>query len=152
MKLFHGTASSNVALIQASGILPHNRKGTWPWKAHPEFVYLTNDKTCAWYFAVRAAIIHQCSAALITVDIDEKLLYPDENFYIPGETSLSIETYELAQYTARNNKGDWQLSLLHTNLVSHLGQVTATQISNVDVRDIRDTPYANSTKSLLRLV
>lgn len=79
MLLAHGTSSKNLDDILKNGLVPRGEKVSC-WEecpSHPDRVYLSN--AYAFYFA-HNFIKDDEDALIVEVDVDQKNLYPDEDF------------------------------------------------------------------------
>ncbi|MFW6008489.1 MAG: hypothetical protein ACOCP8_04405 [archaeon] len=106
IELMHGTTDKFLDEIKEKGIQPPGKSGnmvTGPMAGgylgvtQPNMVYLTNMEHIAEYYANRAAEAYGGNPIILIVNVDEKELEPDEDFYnncIPrnGEYNLTIPT------------------------------------------------------------
>lgn len=101
MELMHGTSSTNCNSIVCAGILPRNPNSKGNWKEEYQgqsiqnHVYFTNKSLYADFFGFRTSLIDNSDPVIVTVELNEDRLYPDENFFISGRACK--DQYEEAQ-------------------------------------------------------
>jgi hypothetical protein len=144
MLVMHGTSSSNVNSILMHGICPRNGNGTWAREEHTpsimDHVYFTNSKTTAEFYSFRTAIISNSDCCIISVDVDETNLFPDENLF--NETFLLNKDDVLnSQKKVIENKSLWKKSLDTTNKVSHKGVVEPNRIRSIMKHNITESIF-----------
>lgn len=139
MILYHGTDSKNLTSILTRGLLPRKFTGnqvyTGQFASNDSFVYLTR-----WNPVAHAYSIDENSPVIIKVDVDEKDLYPDEDFI---ERMQFIETGKSEDPTTinvRQYKDLWHKSYLVFGNVA-ISQVLPTQIVSHVVLDPADFSY-----------
>ena len=82
MILYHGTSTKHKASILEKGLLPRNLTGVSNWHGKVEskknFIYLSTAYPV--YFAYCAAKEDDEKLLILEVEVEEKLLYPDEDY------------------------------------------------------------------------
>jgi hypothetical protein len=140
MKLTHATSSANaMAIYQTGKILPRRGKGNWNIAPSMEnFVYFCNDEASQHFYGTKAALISNTDIAIISVEVEEDKLYPDENLYAESDIYYK-DDMPVMQKKAIDNKKDWKRSLENLNVVCHKGEIPVDSII-----DIETLPVAKS--------
>ena len=133
MILYHGTSSSNAAIIQDAGLKPRTDNGNWVVvPSINNFVYLTDNRDIACFYAAHASLLkNEKYAYVVEVEVDENNLYPDENLFINGDEYISAPTMMQAQALAVNNQDLWEDSLRIKRLVAHKGEIPVEKINSL---------------------
>jgi hypothetical protein len=88
--LYHGTSARHLPSILKSGLQPRKVHGNSNWEgdiqSKADFVYLTDAYPV--YFALAAAEIGE-DLAVIRVEVDERILFPDEDY-----VALCLKTHD----------------------------------------------------------
>ena len=149
MIFYHGTSSSFVDSIKSQGLLPRelqiNPNSNWTKyyqnESIPNMVYLTIKSYGADFHGTRTALKNNSDEyAVITVDVTEDNLYPDENLFASG---VRYYKEELQQMQARvlKNKELWRSSLSLKELVSHQGAISPDKIVDIEIKNIYDSSF-----------
>ena len=151
--LYHGTDIETAKKISNSGLKPTHDSKQSNWTENPsrtDSVYLTDT------FAVKFGLIaSECNDrlndfAIITVEVNEDDLYPDEDFlaqipkclYESLGLDIEVADYDLTKKTHyfKNRLDDfkylWKDSLRWLGTVSHRGAITKDKIKNVSCETI----------------
>jgi hypothetical protein len=125
MILYHGTSERHLHAIQRHGLLPRRLTGQSNWSGNvaskEEFVYLTDAYPV--YFAVGPALAADDAPAdllILKVDVDEKRLYPDEDFiaWVVTDGAQGVRQEEMNPFIdPRAYQAAWHLSLQHNGVV-----------------------------------
>lgn len=155
MKVYHGTALSNLPAILKKGLAPRKHKVKSNWKhsieSNPDTVYFTD--AYALYFALNAMRIDNGKddkAVLIEVDTDDLpgLLVPDEDALeqagrnqdgLPPSMDMIARTRHYRKMTRRFAETDldffWSMQTLGTG--GHIGVVPSSCFRRIAVIDVQ---------------
>lgn len=88
--LYHGTSIKNADVIMKEGFVSRKNNGNWDGKylSKDDFVYFTS--AYPFFYGGNAAEEKDEMASVIKIEVDEKYLYPDEDFIIQAGSSAHI--------------------------------------------------------------
>lgn len=133
MKLTHATSSANaMAIYQTGKIMPRQGVGNWTITPSMEnFVYFSNEEMSQHFHGTRTALMSNSDIAIISVEVEEDNLYPDENLYAESDVYYSDAMLQM-QNKARQNKDDWKKSLDRSGSVCHKGEIPVDSIIDIE--------------------
>lgn len=150
MLLYHGTSSANAQNIEVRGIIP-NFKSNWttPGKvrSHPKGVYLSDKYVhSAEFYGLRSAVLDNVNEySVLTIEVNEEPLYPDENFLAKAEEetgAIYAPEMEKAILSIESNKALWKECLERKGIVVHFGEISPNKITKIDTKKIDQNPWA----------
>ncbi len=100
MKLYHGTSVNSAEQIIRNGFIP-NKKYNWKIKSKPGYVYLS--LAYAPFYAMASIDESTTERVLILVEVNEKDLYPDDDFIMymldkPVYTQIELDKIDLEDF------------------------------------------------------
>lgn len=108
---YHGTSKVNAEIIIKEGFKVFGVKHNWDIPSKAGFVYFST--AYAPFYASNCKVVDDDMLALIKVDIDERDLYPEDDFimYVAGKPRYTSE--DLSKIDFERNKHLWRASLKH---------------------------------------
>ena len=97
--LYHGTSIQNANKIMQEGFTSRKDKGNWKeeYISKEDFVYFTS--AYPFFYGSNASEENDKQASVIKIEIEEKYLYPDEDFIIQAGSSAHIpKNLDLERY------------------------------------------------------
>jgi hypothetical protein len=129
-------------IYQTGKILPRRDKGNWGHvvSSMENFVYFCNNETAQHFHGARTALISGSDVAIISVEVEEDNLYPDENLYAETDVFGNDTMIEM-QKKAKDNKEDWKRSLDKQNAVCHKGEISVDSIIDIETFPVSESMF-----------
>jgi hypothetical protein len=148
MKLMHGTSANNQTIF-VEGVKPRTGLGNWfknnQLPSLEGFVYLGNRKDAVDFHAARTALINDSDCMILTIEVDEINLYPDENLFV--ESGLVFkEQLAVAQSKVVPAKNQWESSLVSRGIVAHQGSIPVENIILTETYPYEESMWSIFTK------